>query len=281
MIELEEADFTPGVIERSFEMPVLVDFWADWCAPCKMLSPILETLDEAYQGRLQIAKVNTDEQRGLAESHGIRSLPTLRLYRNGEVVEEVLGAQSESALRDMIERHLVRAADTLLQNVRSLLDEGQQEAAVQLLEQGIQENPGEVSLVMALARLCLSGGALERADELLKTLPREHRDSADGKILGQLLEFARIAENAGPADQLMAALQDDPSNARAWHELGALQIVAGEYSAALDSFMELLKRDRRYSDNAAQRGLITLFDLLGEQDERVANYRRKMASLLL
>jgi len=281
MMEINESNFETEVLVRSHEMPVLVDFWADWCAPCKSLMPVLDKLYSDYQGQLQIVKINTDEQRSLAEANGIRSLPTLRLYRDGEVVEEIMGAQPESVLRELIDPHLVRASNSVLRDVQALASGGQTEAAIKLLEQGMQEDPGNPNLPMALARLCMADGQLERAAELLESLPRDQRDSEDGKNLKLLLEFARIAADADDPKTLSATLQDNPGNAPAWHQLGAQQIVNGDYSAALESFMELLKCDRTYGGNAAQKGLIALFGLLGENDERVGRYRRQMASLLL
>jgi putative thioredoxin len=281
MIEINESNFETEVLVRSHEMPVLVDFWADWCAPCKSLMPVLDKLYTDYQGQLQIVKINTDEQRSLAEVNGIRSLPTLRLYRDGEVVEEVMGAQPESVLRELIDPHLLRASNGILQDVQALASGGQTEAAIKLLEQGVQDDPGNPNLPMALARLCMADGQLERAAELLESLPRDQRDGEDGKNLKLLLEFARVAADADDPDTLSATLRDNPGNAPAWHQLGAQQIVNGDYSAALESFMELLKCDRTYADNAAQKGLIALFGLLGENDERVGRYRRQMANLLL
>ena len=119
MLELNQSNFETEVIRKSFEMPVLIDFWADWCAPCKMLMPVLDKLAADYPGQLQIAKVNTDVERGLAQQHGIRSLPTLHLYRNGELVEEILGAQPESTLRTLVEAYLVRASDKTLDEART------------------------------------------------------------------------------------------------------------------------------------------------------------------
>jgi putative thioredoxin len=281
MIEINESNFETEVVKRSHEMPVLVDFWADWCAPCQSLVPVLEKLDSDYQGQLRIAKINTDEQRNLAELNGIRSLPTLRLYRNGEVVEEVMGAQPEAVLRELIDAYVSRASDTILQEVQALISEGHTDAAKNRLEQGMHEDPANTHLPMALARLCMADGQIDRADELLEALPRDQRDSDDGKNLKLLLDFARVAAEADDVDSLSATLREDPANVRAWHQLGAHQIVSGDYGDALESFMELLKRDRNYGDNAARRGLIALFDLLGENDERVGKYRRRMANLLL
>jgi len=199
----------------------------------------------------------------------------------GELVEEVMGAQPEAVLRELIDAHHVPASNSILQDVQALAADGQTEAAVKLLEQGMQEDPANPNLPMALARLCMTDGQLERAAGLLEALPRDQRESEDGKNLKLLLEFARVAADADDPDALLAALRDNPGNTSALYQLGSLQIVNGDYGAALDSFMQLLRRDRGYGDNAAQRGLIALFGLLGESDERVGQYRRQMANLLL
>lgn len=281
MIEINEANFATEVIDKSHHMPVLVDFWADWCAPCKMLTPVLEQLAADYQGQLQIAKVNTDEQRALAEMNAIRSLPTLRLYRNGEAVEEVLGAQPESVLRQLIEAYLPRPSDNRLQEALLLARDGQPEAAIAAFEQAMQEDPGNSRLPVELARLCISANRLDRAAELLNGLPREVREGEDGTRLQSLLEFAETAAGAGDNDSLAAAVDADPADSQSRYRLAARQIVDGDYDGALNNLLELLKRDRSFADGAAQRGLLAVFSLLEDGDQRVAQYRRKMANLLL
>jgi putative thioredoxin len=281
MLELNETNFIAEVIERSHQLPVLVDFWADWCAPCKILMPILETLAGAYQGRLQIAKVNTDDQRALTQANGIRSLPTLRLYRDGKMVREVLGAQPESALRALLEPYLGHATDSCLQEAKTLAAAGETAAAIQLLEQGLHAESDNPGLSPLLARLYLQEGRLDHAAALIERLPREQRESVAGKGLQSLLDFARIAASSPPPEVLAAALDKNPANAEQRYQLAARQALDADYDAALESFLELLRRHRQFQYGAAQRGLLALFSLLGDGDERVGLYRRRMASLLM
>ncbi len=280
MIELNESNFETEVIKKSHQVPVLVDFWADWCAPCKMLVPVLAKLADDYRDQLQIAKVNTDLERGLAQRYGIRSLPTLHLYRNGEVVEEVLGAQPESTLRALIEAYLVRASDSTLQEALNHAAAGDRAQALQLLEQALQDDPENPRLPLELARLYIEDQQFENATSLLNTLPQEVRESDLAKGLQLMVELASTAAAGADADKLAKRLGDNPADSQARFQLASRQVVDGDYAAALDNFMELLQRDRAFGDGAAQRGLLTVFSLLGENDARVSAYRRKMFTLL-
>ena len=280
MLELNESNFEQAVVQKSHEVPVLVDFWADWCAPCKMIAPVLEQLADDYGDRLQIGKVNTDQERRLAEQHGIRSLPTLRLYRNGEVVEEALGAQPESALRSLIDAHLVRASDSSLEQALALAADGNRSKAVQVLEATIAEDPDNPHLPLPLVRLYIQERQPDKAAALLESLPRELRDSDEGRSLRLLMEFASTAAQAPDPATLEQTLASKPDDAEARYRLAALQLVDGNYDAALENFMELLQKHRSFGDGAAQRGLLAVFSMLGEADERVGAYRRRMFALL-
>lgn len=280
MIELNAANFAAEVIRKSQQMPVLVDFWADWCAPCKMLVPVLAKLASDYADRLHITKVNTDLERDLAQQHGIRSLPTLHLYSNGQLVEEVLGAQPESTLRALVENYLVRASDNTLQAALACAAAGDRSQALQLLEQALVEDPQNPRLPLDLARLYMEEGQTDKAAQLLDSLPREIRESDQGKGLQLLLEFSASTAGSPDAATLGRQLEEDPGNSDVRCRLASRQLTDGDYDAALETFMELLKRDRKHGDGAAQRGLLAVFSLLGENDERVGACRRKMFNLL-
>jgi putative thioredoxin len=280
MLELNESNYEQAVVQKSHEVPVLVDFWADWCAPCKMLTPILEQLAVDYGEQLQIGKVNTDQERRLAEQHGIRSLPTLRLYRNGEVVEEVLGAQPESSLRALIEAHLVRASDSLLDQALTLAAASEYAQALQILDAAFNEDPDNPKLPLPLVRLYIQNRQLDKAAELLDSLPHDLRESDEGKNLQLLIEFATAAAAAPDKETLQRTLAEQPANAEASYQLAALQLLDGDYDAALEGFMDLLKKHRDFGDGAARRGLLAVFSLLGENDKRVGTYRRQMFALL-
>ena len=278
--EASEASFDHEVIGRSHEVPVLVDFWADWCAPCKMLIPVLLKLVEEYQGAFCLVKVDTEQERELAARHDIRSLPTLRLYRHGELVEELLGAQPESTLRSLIDQYAVRASDQTLQQAVALAAAGDPEQALKLLEEAHREDPANQQLTLQYAQLCIREGQLQQARSLLDNLPREVREQPEVSGLQAMIEFAQVAADAPPADTLQASLDADPGQSETRYQLAARQIVENSYDAALDNLIELLQRDRNYKEGAARLGLLAVFSLLGNDDERVARYRRKMFALL-
>jgi len=280
VIEVTEASFQQQVIEKSQQIPVLVDFWADWCAPCKMQLPVLLKLAEEFPDQLWIAKINTDQERALAEQHGIRSLPTLRLYRHGEVVEEVLGAQAETTLRTLIDTYIERESDRRLQQALELDSQGKRSEALQLMEQAYRDDPDNPRLPLKYARLCIDEDQLERAGEILQALPRELREASEARSLQALLEFSRYITGAPSAVELESALKEDPTQSESRYQLAALQVLAGDYDKALENFMALLKQDRNYRDGAAQNGLLTVFALLNDDDERIPRYRRQMFALL-
>lgn len=278
--EVTESTFQEQVIERSKALPVLVDFWADWCAPCKMLLPVLLKLVEEYQGKFQLAKVNTDMERNLAAQHGIRSLPTLRLYRNGQAVEEVLGAQPESVLRALLDNYIERASDALLQQALALHAQGEVRQALELLEQASSEDPENLKLPLEIARLLIEDGQLDRAEGVLATLPVALLEEPEVDALRAMLDFARATAGAPSAEALESALEADPNQSQARYQLAARQALASDYDKAMDNFMELLRRDRNFGDGAAQKALVAIFALLGDSDARVAGYRRQMFNLL-
>ena len=280
VVDVTESGFQQQVIEKSRQIPVLVDFWADWCAPCKMQLPVLLKLAEAYREQLLIAKINTDQERALAEQHGIRSLPTLRLYRHGEVVEEVLGAQPETTLRTLIDTYIERKSDRRLQQALELDSQGKRSQALQLMEQAYEEDPDNPRLPLKYARLCIDENQTDRAGEILRALPRDLRDTPEARSLQTLVEFSRSITAAPSPEELESALKADPKQSEARYQLATLQLLAGDYDKALENFMLLLKHDRNYRDGAAQNGLLTVFALLDADDERMPRYRRQMFALL-
>jgi len=280
VVEISGASFQEQVVEKSHEVPVLVDFWADWCAPCKMLLPVLLKLADEYQGKFQLVKINTEVERELAAQHGIRSLPTLRLYLNGEVVEEILGAQPEAALRTLIDSYIQRESDLRLQEALALHQQGDTSRALALLEQAYRDDPDNPRLPLPFARLCLEDNQFERADQILQALPRELREQPETAGLQQLVELARSLSDAPALEELENAMRSDAGQSAVRYQLAARQTLAADYDNALINFLELLKRDRNYGDGAAQRGLLAIFALLGDQDPRVTSYRRQMFTLL-
>ncbi len=278
LFEVSAQDFQQLVVEQSHQTPVLVDFWADWCAPCKMLMPVLAKLAGEYQGRFKLAKVNTDVERELAVANGIRSLPTLRLYKRGEVVEEVLGAQPESVLRQLLDAHIERASDKALAEALELSAGGDVAQAFQVIDQARRDDPDNPRLPLEHARLAIKAKRLDRAQEILADLPPGLLAQPESKALKLLLELAGDIEDVPASLQKM--LDADPARSESRYQLAVSQALAGNYDNALDNLMELLKRDRGYRDGIAQRVMVALLTLLGNEDSRVAGYRRQMFALL-
>lgn len=268
--------FEQEVLKRSHEVPVLVDYWADWCGPCRMQLPVLLKLVEEHDGRLLLAKVNTDEERGLSREHGIRSLPTMRLYRNGEVVEEILGAQTESTLRILLDRYVDRPSDALREAALDQHRQGNTASAIDQLERICEEDPSNTRAALDLVELNLAAGRLESAEAGYAALPRDVRDESDGTRLRALLDFSAIAGDTGERAVLEEQLQAAPEDLDVRYRMAAMQVLAGEYEAAMQGFMEIIRQDRTFSDDGGRRALLSVFDLLGNEHELVGSYRRKL-----
>ena len=268
--------FDDQVIAQSHRIPVLVDYWADWCGPCQMQLPVLLKLVEEHAGRLQLAKVNTDEERGLARDHGIRSLPTMRLYKNGEVVEEILGAQTESTLRILLDRYIDRPSDALREAALDQHRQGNTAVAIDQLERICEEDPSNTRAALDLVELNLAAGRLESAEAGYAALPRDVRDESDGTRLRALLDFSAIAGDTGDRAVLEKQLQAAPEDLDARYRMAAMQVLASEYEAAMQGFMEIIRLDRTFRDDGGRRALLSVFDLLGNEHELVGSYRRKL-----
>jgi len=275
-----EANFEEAVIRRSREVPVLVDFWADWCGPCRMLMPVLSKLADEYGGRFVLAKVNTDAEQGLAMRYGIRGIPALKLFRHGEVVEEMVGVQPEGAIRAMIDRHIDRPADRVREEARAAVRAGAPETAVALLRKALEEEPDYAPLRLDLAAALAAAGRFDEAEKAFEALPREVREGAEGRSLAARLLFARVASESPPRPALEEAERDGTADSDTLYALAAHRVVAGEPEAALETLMTLLQRDPAYREGAARKAVLAVFDLLGGEGELVQRYRKRLFALL-
>lgn len=279
-VDVTADNFDTEVLEKSRQTLVVADFWAQWCAPCRVLMPLLQKLAEDYQGRFLLAKVNTDQQPALAARWGIRSLPTVKFFKNGEVVDEFLGAQPESLIRTIIERYLPRESDALRAAAQTALRDDDTARALILLHQALAMDPDRLPVKLDLAGALLRSGKTDDAEKLLTDLPLPQREEEAVKTLAAKIAFARAVRSAPPAAALarrIAANRDDLSSR---YLLGAAHAANGDYAAALEQFFEIMQRDRRFDDDIGRRSLLQVFKLLGDDHELVQYYRRRMASLL-
>jgi len=269
--------FEAEVLRKSLEVPVLVDFWATWCGPCKTLGPILEKLANEYNGAFLLAKVDVDKEQQIAAAFQIRSVPTVFLVKDGQLVDGFPGALPEGQLREFLASHGVQpaeAADTPAEEIP--LDPQQQVAA---LREAVAAEPDKDELKLDLVLALLKTGDASEAERLLDALPANLATDDRAVKARARLGFAAALKDAPAPDLLRAAIAANGDDLRARHLLGVHALVAGESETALEQFLEMLKRDRAFEDGLARKSLIDAFRVI-EDDTLVSQYRRKMSSLL-
>jgi putative thioredoxin len=281
VFEVTQASYEQLVIENSRRVPVLVDFWADWCGPCKMQLPVLLKLVEEYQGKFLLAKIDTDRERGLANLHNIRSIPTMKLFRDGQVVEDILGAQTESTLRTLLDKHVARESDSVREQAAQLAASGDIDASLALLREAAKNDPDNPRAQLDYVGTAMQAGLIAEAEQALETMPRDIRDSAEMRRYAALLDFAkRIDSNAPERAVLEQRIAQNADDLEARDLLAARLALAGDSEAALEQYLEILRRDRRYRDDAGRKGLLAVFELLGNSGALVNRYRSQMFTLL-
>ena len=267
------------LMEASFEVPVLIDFWASWCQPCQVLMPILAKLAEEYQGKFLLGKLNTEEEQEIAAQFGIRSIPNVKLFRDGQPVDEFLGALPEGAVREFLDRHVARESDAKVAQALEQLRGGNAAGAAVLLDEAREADPDNPRIVVALAQAQAAAGDVAAAEATLDSLPPDQRDQAEVAALRSHLHFEGQLDGAPAATELEARLEKDPDDLEARFQLALHKVAGQDYDSAMELLLELMKRDRSFGDDAGRNTLLKVFELLGE-DPRVSQYRRRMASLL-
>jgi putative thioredoxin len=280
VVEATGQTFAQDVLEASRLQPVLVDFWADWCGPCKMLAPVLERVAADYAGRARIVKVNTDQETGLAQAHGIRSLPTMRIFRHGRAVDDLVGLQPDSAIRAAIDRHLERPSDRTRAEASGLLASGQPEQAVLLLEAVVRDEPDNVDARVELVEALARAGRVDAATEQYESLPVQALDASRLKYIEARLLLARVLSGRPDLESLGKAVEQRPSDLDAACALAAREFEAGRREQALDRWLAVLRQDRNFGDGLARRSLLAALDLMEGEEEVVHQYRRKLMALL-
>lgn len=273
-------NFDTYVLQNSHQVPVLVDFWADWCAPCKMLMPLLSKLAEEYQGRFLLAKVNSDEQQELSTRYGVRSLPTVMVFRNGEIVDQFMGAQPESVVRELLDRHIERESDKQRAEAAALMQAGDREAAGRLLREAMAADPDNHRVLIDLAEWLIAEQAFDEAEALLQGLPADKRDDESVRQLQSKLQLARSTANAPDEASLRQRIEANENDLEARYLLAMQCIARGDYEQGLELLMSVLRANLNYADGAARQAMLDTFELLGNSGERVSHYRRQLATLL-
>ncbi|HSC85038.1 MAG TPA: thioredoxin [Pseudomonas sp.] len=272
------ASFEQLVIENSFHKPVLVDFWAEWCAPCKALMPLLAKITEEYAGELLLAKVNCDIEQDIVQRFGIRSLPTVVLFKDGQPVDGFAGAQPEAAIREMLKPHVAEpapAAADPLEAAQALFAEGRFGEAEALLQQLLSENNENAAALILYARCLAERGELGEAELVLNAVKGDEHKQALAGAKAQLT-FLRQAADLPDSAELKARLAQDGNDDEATYQLAVQQLARQQYEAALDGLLRLFVRNRSYAEGITHKTLLQVFDLLGNDHPLVTLYRRKL-----
>jgi putative thioredoxin len=299
-------NFARLVLENSAKGPVLVNYWSPKAGPCLMLMPRLVRLAGEFGGRFLLVMLNTDELGQLARSHGVVSLPTIKVYRHGKVVDTLHGAESEESVRQFIRKQLADSTDTLLLNALRTHAQGDTASAVRLaaetanapdlmagrtseasrasvsargprldpIAEAALADPQNTRIPLDLAKLLVLQGCYAQADDLLQALPAEVRDELpELRQLAAHVSILRVAREAPPAAELEQAVAANPGNLDARYQLSAVRMLANDYDAAMQQLLEIARLDPGYRHDAGRAGLHALFELLGDEDERVLRYR--------
>ena len=278
--EATAKNFASAVIEKSRETLVLVDFWADWCAPCRMLMPVLAALATEYSGKIQLVKVNSDKEPQLATEYGVRSLPTVKFFKAGQVVDEFMGVLPEQAVREYIERNLDRPADHQIRAAVELSGTGQHDEAIKLLAAALVEDPKYDKTRLALAEEQIEVGSLADARQTLNEASNQVRFDAPFKSLIARLELAEIANSDVNRATLEKRISSNPDDLASREQLGAICFAADENDAAMEQWLEIVRRGQGDIKNNGRENLIRSFEVLGSQDQDVTRYRRLLAQAL-
>jgi len=273
--------FQANVLELSAQLPVVVDFWAEWCEPCKILVPILTKLANDYQGEFILAKVNCDEQQDLAAQAGVRNLPTVMIFKDGKVVDNFTGAKPENEIKEIIDKYV--NADPVTDAINSafeLFKRGEEEQALEALKSLNAAYPENFKVHFAIAELYLESEKYDLCQDLINALPANIQVENEVKSIKSRLEVAIAADGAPEIAELEQQLSEQPDNLELRFQLANVQIAKQDFENALENLLKILQKDQNFNDNAARASMLKVFEILGGQGDLVRRYRSKLFSLL-
>ena len=279
IVEVTQHNAQQMLIEASFQRPVLIDFWADWCAPCKTLMPILEKLAHEYAGALLLAKVDCDAEQMIAGQFGVQSLPTVVLMKDGQPVDGFTGVQPESAIRRLLEPHLPKPWDAQLDEARELIETGDFGAALAPLRQAYADSRQRADIAATLAKVLLELNRYDEAEQILDAVKLADQDVAYREVRAQL-DLKRQAARTPEIQALEAAHAADSDNLDIAYQLALQYTQQAHHREALELLIGILRQARDYGDGAAKKTLLDILAALGSRDPLAVEFQRKLFSIL-
>jgi putative thioredoxin len=279
IVNIDESNAAQLLIEESHNRPVVVDFWADWCEPCKVLMPMLEKIAAEYQGAFLLAKVNADEQQMIAQQFGVRSLPTVMVIQNGQPVDGFAGAQPETEVRTMLEKYLPKPWDGLLLQAQESMEQGDFQAALAPLRQAWEESGQRYDITVAYVHALLESMRLDEAEQVLSGIRMADQDAAYEQLRAQL-EIKREAAKSPEIEALEAQLAQNPDDLDVRHRLAIQYTNAQQFKDAMEQLVQILQKDLNHADGATKKALLDTVASLGKGDPLAVEYQRKLYSLL-